>query len=275
VRELAPAKINLCLLVGESREDGLHELVSLMSSVTLCDELEMADAQRDETLCPGVDGPNLVQDALAAFRAASGWDGPPQRITITKRIPVAAGMGGGSADAAAALRMLVRRSGLGDGALVLRLAVELGSDVPSQLRPGRSLVGGGGELVTALADPVGFGAVVLPSPATLSTAAVYREADRLGLPRSAAELATLDPRELIGVNDLEVAAVTLEPSIAGALERVRSAGASIAMVCGSGPTVVGLFDDPSAAARAAADLREAGVDALAVRSFPSSASAWD
>jgi 4-diphosphocytidyl-2-C-methyl-D-erythritol kinase len=274
VRELAPAKINLCLCVGPPRHDGLHELVSLMQSVTLCDELEASDAGRDEVVCPGVEGPNLVSAAVASFREATGWDGPPQRIEIVKRIPVAAGMGGGSADAAAALRLLARRSGTALGALEA-VAAALGSDVPSQLRPGRALVHGAGELVTPLPDPGGFGVLVLPSRARLATAAVYREADRLGTPRSASELAQLaqlDPLELTGVNDLAAAALSLEPSIADALTQALAAGASKAMVCGSGPTVIGLFDAPPAAAVAAAALREAGVDARAAGPFPGSAS---
>ena len=274
VRELAPAKINLCLCVGQPRHDGLHELVSLMQSVTLCDELEASDAGRDEVVCPGVEGPNLVSAAVASFREATGWDGPPQRIEIVKRIPVAAGMGGGSADAAAALRLLARRSGTALGALEA-VAAALGSDVPSQLRPGRALVHGAGELVTPLPDPAGFGVLVLPSRARLATAAVYREADRLGTPRSASELAQLaqlDPLELTGVNDLAAAALSLEPSIADALTQALAAGASKAMVCGSGPTVIGLFDAPPAAAVAAAALRETGVDARAAGPFPASAS---
>ena len=273
MRELAPAKVNLCLCVGELRRDGLHELLSLMQSVTLCDELEMADADadQDEVLCPGVEGPNLVTAALAAFRDATGWDGPPQRIEIVKRIPVAAGMGGGSADAAAALRLLARRSGLGGGELLHELAAQLGSDVPSQLRPGRVLVRGAGELVARLPDPRGLGVLVLPSTASLETAAVYREADRLGPRRSPGELATLDPLALIGVNDLEAAALSLQPSIAAALALAQEAGAAPAMVCGSGPTAIGLFDDPLAAASAAASLRAAGVDARAARPFPRAA----
>ena len=225
-------------------------------------------------VCPGVEGPNLVSAAVAAFREATGWDGPPQRIEIVKRIPVAAGMGGGSADAAAALRLLARRSGTALGALEA-VAAALGSDVPSQLRPGRALVHGAGELVTPLPDPGGFGVLVLPSRARLATAAVYREADRLGTPRSASELAQLaqlDPLELTGVNDLAAAALSLEPSIADALTQALAAGASKAMVCGSGPTVIGLFDDPPAAAVAAAALRETGVDARAAGPFPASAS---
>ncbi len=268
MRELAPAKINLNLHLGPLRADGRHELLSVMQSITLCDELEMADGERDEVLCPAVAGPNLAAAALAAFREATGWDGPRQRVEILKRIPVAAGMGGGSADAAATLRLLARRSGLGDAALLHELACALGSDVPGQLHPGRVLVRGGGERVEPLADPAPFGVLVLPSQATLSTAAVYREADRLGLPRAAEELARLDPLAGIGVNDLEAAARSLEPSIDGALESARRAGARQAMVCGSGPTVIGLFDDPLEAAGAASTLAAGGVEAWAARPYP-------
>jgi 4-diphosphocytidyl-2-C-methyl-D-erythritol kinase len=99
---------------------------------------------------------------------------------------------------------------------------------------------------------------------------VYREADRLGAGRTAAALAALDPLALTGVNDLQEAALSLEPSVAAALSRAREAGASQALVCGSGPTVIGLFDEPAEAARAAAALRSAGVDARAARPFPRS-----
>ena len=85
MRELAPAKVNLNLYLGPLRADGRHELVSVMQSITLCDELELADGERDEVLCAGVEGPNLAASALTAFREATGWDGPGQRIEIVKR----------------------------------------------------------------------------------------------------------------------------------------------------------------------------------------------
>ena len=271
MRELAPAKINLCLLIGPHRPDGRHELVSVMQSITLYDELTLADGAGDEVICPGVEGPNLVERALAGFREVTGWDGPPQRIEIVKRIPVAAGLGGGSADAAAALRLLARRSGRGEDGQLLELASRLGSDVPSQLRPGRSLVRGGGELVQALAQPAPFGVLVLPSHAALSTAAVYAQADRLGLTRSAAELAALEPDALTAVNDLQAAALSLEPSIGAALERARAAGAAHAFVSGSGPTVLGLFADPLAAEGAAVALAGENVEALSAQPVPAAA----
>jgi 4-diphosphocytidyl-2-C-methyl-D-erythritol kinase len=271
VRELAPAKINLCLSVGPLRADGRHEVVSVMQSIDLADSLRLVDhvGDADEVRCPGVDGPNLAADAIAAFRELAGWDGPPQLLEIEKRIPVAAGLGGGSADAAAALRLLSRRAGLGSDAELQRIATQLGADVPSQLQPGRWLAQGAGERLEPLPDPRPLGILIVPSHTSLSTPAVYREADRLGLARSAAELQVvleaLDPSNPEPVNDLEPAARSLDPTIDSAIERVSGEGALHAFVTGSGPTVVGLFPTLQAARVAASRLNESGVDAQASR----------
>ncbi len=146
---LAPGKVNLCLFVGEPRADGYHPLVSVFQAVSLADEvrLERSAGPEDEVVCPGVEGPNLAGAALAAYRRASGWDGPPVRLTIRKRVPVAAGMGGGSGDAAAALRLAAHAAGRPGDPLLAELAPELVADVPSQLAPGRALVTGIGENV--------------------------------------------------------------------------------------------------------------------------------
>ena len=96
----APAKLNLCLYLGRPRDDGLHELRSLFCPLTLADRIVVTEAEADEVVCPGVEGPNLAEAALAGLRAR-GWWRPPVRVEIEKRIPVAAGLGGGSADAAA------------------------------------------------------------------------------------------------------------------------------------------------------------------------------
>ena len=121
------------------------------------------------------------------------------------------------------------------------------------------LVRGGGERVEPIAlDP--FAVLVVPSLARLSTAAVYAQADRLGSTRDA--LGGLDPLAQIGVNDLQDAAISLEPSIVPALTAVRESGAAHAMVCGSGPTVIGLFESAPRALRARARLAEGGRKAL-------------
>jgi 4-diphosphocytidyl-2-C-methyl-D-erythritol kinase len=262
-REVAPAKINLCLYLGPTRDDGRHELVTLFDAVGLCDELEVTSAARDEVVCEGVTGPNLVGDALSALRGA-GWAAPPLRVTITKRIPVAAGMGGGSADAAALLRLAPRLGGT-DGTSLLRIAGRLGADVPSQLVPGPWLgVGAGHRLLPAPQLPP-YSVVVVPQPFPLSTPDVYREADRLGLARSAVELDVVRHQLSIGfsaeliVNDLQPAALSLAPRLGEILGAVERAGADHALVCGSGPTVLGLFwgADGSARAREAASRLQA------------------
>jgi 4-diphosphocytidyl-2-C-methyl-D-erythritol kinase len=247
---LAPGKVNRCLYVGAARADGLHPLVSIVQPVSLADELTLtaARAERDEVACPGVEGPNLVQAAIAAFREAAGWDGPPVRIDVVKRVPVAAGMGGGSGDAAAALRLLAAHTGL---PLPEHVAMGLGADVPSQLDPRRCLMTGAGEHVEPLPPVTGEAYVIVPSAHALSTPAVFRELDRLGLAR---ETLPGPGEPLADVNDLEPAAISLLPEIERALERLRGAGARVAMVSGSGPTTYGVFDDAAGAAAAAAGI---------------------
>jgi 4-diphosphocytidyl-2-C-methyl-D-erythritol kinase len=233
----APAKVNLCLFVGTPREDGLHPLVSVVQALSLADELTLEPAERDEVICPGVEGPNLAGRALRLFREHTGWDGPPQRLTIDKRIPVAAGMGGGSSDAAATLRLLAHAAGL---PVPVELGPRLGADVPSLIRPGRVLMSGAGEHVARLPDPGPLGVLVLPADATLSTPDVYREADRLGLTRPHAALDHVDIHAIH--NDLQDAARSLCPAIDEALAAVSEV-AERALVSGSGPTVVGLCAD--------------------------------
>ncbi len=263
-RALAPAKINLGLFLGPARaSDGKHELASVMQSISLADEVTLEAAPPggggDEVICPGVsaaDGENLAVAALRAFRESTGWRAPPLRLSIVKRIPVAAGLGGGSADAAATLRLARHASGLGDERLLLELGAELGADVPAQIAPGRWLASGAGERLRELAPPRSrFGVLVLPLAAALSTAAVYEEADRLELARSHRELeelgaqlhaalahgASLPAAAKLLHNDLQRAAVSLCPQIVGALTQARDAGAEPALVSGSGPTVLGLF----------------------------------
>jgi len=262
----APAKLNLCLYLGPTRSDGLHELCSLFEPLALADLLEVSAADRDEVVCPGVDGENLAARALAALRER-GWQHPPLRIEIEKLVPVAAGLGGGSADAAAVLRLA--RDPVGAAGRIPDLeeiAMRLGADVPSQLRPALALVRGAGERVEPLPDPTSHAAVLLPDGGGLSTAEVFGEADRLGLGRPAEELERLAAELLraagdgasplsypeLLVNDLEAAARSLRPSIGDALDALRAAGAPLALLSGSGPTAVGLFPDLGAARAAAA-----------------------
>ena len=244
----APGKVNLCLLVGAPRADGLHPLVSVVQPTDLADEVSLEPADYDEVICPGVDGPNLAFRALEEFRFATDWEITGLKLTIAKRIPVAAGMAGGSSDAAAALRLAAQASGF---AIPPDLPMRLGADVTVMIDAERALMTGAGEHVARLPDPEPLGVLVLPADAALSTPDVYREADRLGLTRPHAALEDVDTSEIH--NDLQDAARSLCPAIDGALDTARAAGADHAMVSGSGPTVVGLFlgaDGPARARRA-------------------------
>jgi len=272
----APAKLNLCLYLGRTRDDGLHELRSLFCPLALSDRIAVttSEDERDEVICEGVEGPNLAAAALAALRAR-GWKSPPLRIEVDKRIPVAAGLGGGSADAAAVLRLAD-----GDVAGLPDIALELGADVPSQLNPAFALVAGAGERLEELRPPASVGVVLVPFARGLGAGEVYAEADRLGLGRTDEELAQIDAElrrvaeaggsplgyaELL-VNDLEAAAVSLRPRIAGALDALRDVGAKVAFVTGSGPTAVGLFGDIVAADRASGELGPEWADAIVTAS---------
>jgi 4-diphosphocytidyl-2-C-methyl-D-erythritol kinase len=261
---LAPAKLNLCLYVGPRRDDGLHEIRSLFEPLEFADELRVTEAEKDEVICEGIDAPDLTARALAALRA-NGWKGAPLRIEVTKRIPVAAGLGGGSADAAAVLRLA-----RGEVEGLRAIAAGIGADVPSQLQPRPCLVAGAGEVIEPAPPPADHGVVLIPQPKGLSTAAVYAEADRLGSPRGESELeairrrlrdavdeggSPLTYREHL-VNDLQPAAISLRPEIEEALRALEEAGAPHAMVTGSGPTAVGLYTSPDEAAEAAAGLGE-------------------
>jgi 4-diphosphocytidyl-2-C-methyl-D-erythritol kinase len=253
IRELAPAKLNLVLHVGPP-EGGMHPIASLFASLELADRVELAEAADDSVSCPGVTGENLAAVALRELRALVP-DLPPLAVRIDKRIPIAAGLGGGSADAAAVLRAANRMAGSPLGADELRaLAARLGSDVPSQVEPRHAVVSGTGEVVEPIELPPAD-LVLVPGRRGLTAKEVYAELDRgegwrarLD-PEPLRRLSGADPRTLARVleNDLEPAARALLPEIADALGALRDAGALGVAVSGSGPTCFGLFDEPGTA----------------------------
>lgn len=291
LRSLAPAKVNLGLWLGPLRaSDGRHEIVTVMQSISLADELTLESlppgARADEVICPGVPGgpeENLAALALRAFRELTGAPRERQRLSIVKHTPVAAGLAGGSADAAATLRLLHRATGAGDLAQLDQIARALGADVPAQLEPGRWLASGAGERLERLPDPVQpVELALLAQRDGLSTAAVYRQADGLGMGRTQLaleqRLARLrdalaqgqplpDDPDLLD-NDLQRAACTLHAGIEPELQRARASGAEHVFLAGSGPTVVALFAPPHAARRAdrAAQELSGGLPALRARS---------
>ncbi len=212
----APAKLNLCLYLGRRRADGLHELCSLFEPLALADLLDRH--RRPSATRSSAPGSRARTWRRGRWRRCARRAGqrPPLRIEIEKRVPVAAGLGGGSGDAAAVLRLAA-----GEVAELPAIAARLGADVPSQLRPSPALVRGFGERVEPLPAPPSHAAVLLPDGGGLRTADVFAEADRLGLGRSDEELAELATRlrEVAGARRL---AARL-PGAAG--QRPRGAGA--------------------------------------------------
>lgn len=274
LRERAYAKLNLVLHVGPPRPDGLHPICSIFASLDLADDLRFRpSAEPEDTIeCEGVEGPNLAAAALAAFRNEV-TSLPPLDVRIDKHIPVAAGLGGGSADAAAALRAANRltRDSL-DAAALRAIAATLGSDVPSQVDPGHALVAGTGEIV----EPVGLpplAAVLVPQAEGLATSDAYAQLDRMEGWRKQLDIeavrATLDSDssswELAFENDLQPAALALRPGLVSVIDRLRAAGALVARVSGSGPTCFGLFADRSAAEATAEAMPGALVTSLRER----------
>ena len=278
IHERAHAKVNLILQVGDVRADGLHELCSLFASLELADDVTVepaGNADADEVVCAGITGPNLATRAIDELRAELQGDLPPLRVTIDKRIPVAAGLGGGSADAAAVMRAANTIVGAPlDAEALRRIGARIGADVPSQVDPRHALVTGAGERVEPLDLPP-MALVLIPQDEGLSTADVYRAADEIGSTRP-----TLDPdglRALAGrplpdlaaalENDLEPAALHLRPDLRQELDAMTHAGALAARVTGSGPTTFGVFPDRAAAEEAAAAVSSKSV-VTALRSQP-------
>lgn len=257
----AAAKINLALLVGPIRADGLHEIVTVMQRIDLCDAVEI---ERAEGLT--VDGfpkDTIVRSALERLAATAGIE-PRWRAKIRKRIPVAAGLGGGSADAAAAL---VLANPLLDEPLAARrlaeLAAEIGADVPFFLDPGPKLAEGAGERLTALELPQDFWVVLaLPRRANkTSTADVYARFDavrgadgfegrRAGLADALASARR--PRDFAAFPPNDLAAAAGRPRM---VDDLLEDGAFRADVSGAGPAVYGLFHHFDDAKRAARGLR--------------------
>jgi 4-diphosphocytidyl-2-C-methyl-D-erythritol kinase len=246
----APAKINLCLRVGPLRDDGFHRVTTLFAALGLHDTLELEPAA--ETVVEGFPDDTLVTRALEAL-------GETAHVRVEKRIPVAAGLGGGSSDAAAVLRALPGERSVNE---LYEIARSLGSDVPFFLSGLEvALATGRGDVLRPLPEfPRGLGVLLVPDAEGLSTADVYAASEPnpiypavqgdlvrgVHLVRSARDVAGLV------ANDLEAAACALRPSIADVLAAVRDAGALAAAVSGSGPTVFGLFADEAAAEAAAA-----------------------
>jgi 4-diphosphocytidyl-2-C-methyl-D-erythritol kinase len=256
---LAPAKVNLVLKVGPARADGYHDLLSLMVPLDLADGVRVEVSRRPgEITCrvpghPDLDGPsNLAARAAAAFRERFGVD-RGIAIEIEKRTPVTAGLGGGSSDAAAVLRLLARAFPIADPPALAELALSIGSDVPFFLGPGPAWARGRGErLVPADVPPLDLVLLYPEDPALAIRAGdAYRwlDASRRGRPPPLRRPARFSASRL--GNDLEAPCLSQRPALSPLLGLLVGAGATKAIMSGSGPTVFGVFPGRSAARRAA------------------------
>lgn len=272
VRVSAPAKINLYLAVGPLRADGFHGLATLYHAVGLYDDVVLRPASRSSMTVSGdgvaIDGvptdeSNLALRAVRALGAHHALD-LATAIHVHKRIPVAGGLAGGSADAAAALvgadTLFELRT---PRAVLLELAGQLGSDVPFCLNGGTAIGTGRGEIVTPVMTRGEYWWVVVPDDQALATPAVYAELDRLRTAGRAPEPAGPGgawqdiPDAMLGAlraahvadlashlhNDLQVAALSLRPDLAGRLTGLETPP-SASLVSGSGPTTVHLCEGP-------------------------------
>ena len=273
VREYARAKVNLTLHVRGKRADGYHELESLVVFADVADELTFTPAAEDNLELDGqfaglVDGENLV---LKAKRAVASWLGADihGHFRLQKNIPVAAGLGGGSSDAAAAIRALLSVYGkTADAASYIEASAKIGADVPVCLHNGAAFMCGLGERITPAPGLPALPAILVNPRIKLSTADVFRTLKAPPLPAAADAAAPAIPVfETVaeaaayaaeGRNDLEPPAIALEPAVKSVLDTIRGLdGCLLARLSGSGPTCFGVFPSREAARNAAGAIAEA------------------
>lgn len=262
--EPAPAKLNLCLHVTGQRADGYHLIESLAVFTVLGDRVLLSPAEADRLTVRGpfapdlpADGTNLAVRALAAMRAAfPGRAAEPVSIVIEKNLPVASGMGGGSSDAAATMRLLARHWRLEDLEPLAELAGRLGADVPMCLAARPLLARGIGERLDPAVGVPHLHLVVANPRIAVSTPEVFRRLAGKNNPPPPPLPSYPTAEQLLQWlqetrNDLQPVAAALAPAIADVLHELDAAGATLSRMSGSGATCFGLFADPDSAERAA------------------------
>jgi 4-diphosphocytidyl-2-C-methyl-D-erythritol kinase len=265
--EAAPAKINLFLRVVGRRADGYHELDSIFLPITLADRvrLELRPSNKRRVALHGdlgglpSDERNLAVKAANHFMAEFGLDGEVL-IGLDKAIPVGAGLGGGSSDAGAVLRMMAALGRIDAPGGLARIALAIGADVPFFLDPRAARIGGIGERITPLIEPPPWPLLIAVPPIEVPTAAVFarvRKADWSGRAPDDGVTSLLagNLRPELFVNDLERAAIEQWPAIGALKHAIRKLGSKATAMSGSGGSVFGLFDTAPEAAFAAAELR--------------------
>lgn len=264
------AKLNLALDILRKREDGYHDLQMVMQSVSLCDELTITPADGEGAMTTNLsylpaDGRNLAQLAAAAFREVTGKGGQVD-IAIEKNIPVCAGMGGGSSDAAAVLRAMNEMTGAGLSLMELaKIGEQVGSDVPYCVLGGTAMAEGRGEILTPLSPLPHCWVAVCKPTFPVSTPQLFGRVDVRKIvrrPDTAGLVAALEAGDLIGVarRMYNVFEDVMEPRRRGEIDAIKAAmidcGALGASMSGSGPTVFGLFEEKKQAEEACVRLSE-------------------
>ncbi len=247
MKALAYAKVNLALVVYPRAADGFHPLRGLFQSVSLADTIELVPSATDDVTVSNDEAPsdetNLAWRAVESIRRASR-DPRATSLHISKMIPSGAGLGGGSADAAATIGLLSREHGIGDD-LALEIAASLGSDVPFSLTGGTALVRGRGEMVDPVEPLTGFSLAIVVPPFALTTPDVFREWDHLGGPIGEAVPDGDLPTELRGRepvrNDLYPAALSLDPRIGEWRSELMSLWGTTVGMTGSGSALFAFF----------------------------------
>ncbi|WP_211749468.1 4-(cytidine 5'-diphospho)-2-C-methyl-D-erythritol kinase [Paenibacillus sp. Marseille-Q4541] len=279
IYEKAPAKINLMLDVLHKRSDGYHEVEMIMTMVDLADRIEMEEMPRDTIMISSQAGYIPLDEKNLAFQAAKlvkeRYDVKKGvYIHLDKKIPVAAGLAGGSSDAAATLRGLNKLWGLGISDEELRLlGAELGSDVPFCITGGTALATGRGEKLTMMPNPPQCWVVLAKPPINVSTAEVYGrvKSDRIVHHPSAQRMEeAIRNQSFAGVcqelgNVLEDVTLKLHPEVGQLKEAMLRLGADGVLMSGSGPTVFGLISKESKVPRIYNGLRGFCKEVYAVR----------
>ena len=257
----APAKLNLSLLVSPPRSDGFHPLESLVQTIAWCDLLTIEEGEGEDTLeIVGAEidvSENLVLKALETARTRGSV--PPLSMSLEKRLPIATGLGGGSSDAAAALKAAVDLGGLSES-LAIEVAPAVGADVALFLTGGSLLMAGVGETITAVEPLSGFSVAIAVPDFALATAEVYKRWDKMEGPQGEAVAnPSLPPQLRNGMpirNDLLPAALDLEPRLGDFMADLREMWGTPVSMTGSGSACFGYFGPTAEAEDAAASVTD-------------------
>ena len=282
IRVSAYAKINLFLAVGELRPDGFHDVLTVMRRTSLCDEVEVetvADGRGEITLTATGDEKIPTDSDNIAYRAAEKYLSfagitDSVRIAIEKNIPVGAGLGGGSADAAATLRALERIYGALSKEKILDIALSLGSDVPFCIFGWTAICEGRGEVITPITDKQTMHLVIAMNGGKVLASEAYRLLDKTRgemscdtdkgneyLPALLKYLSNKGEMPTTLYNSFEFALGEAEDKVLYLKQKMKECGASLTLMSGSGPSVFGIFPDFDSAERCTKALRDEGIRA--------------